>query len=306
MSDMNLRQNIMDELDFEPSVDSVHIGVAVANGVVTLSGYGRHLCRKVGGRKGGPARQGRAGDCRGNQGTIPQRKENRRRGNCHAGSQYPALGCGSASGQHPDQGSGTVKSACPARWIGVISVLRRKERSANFPASWAWLIPSLSSLGCSPGTSNARSKALSSAARQSSFSSGINVSGPGWRPCHSGRESSTTGANARRAQRQCGLVGAGCDGGRGSSHDFQILARRGGRRCRSSPQQLSRPEYKYKRRPQTPPAPAAPASIPVLSLQMTTPELISPVRWRQRRSGWWKDRDRGRHAPPRPAWPWRG
>jgi osmotically-inducible protein OsmY len=39
MSDMNLRQNIIDELDFEPSVNSAHIGVAVANGVVTLSGY---------------------------------------------------------------------------------------------------------------------------------------------------------------------------------------------------------------------------------------------------------------------------
>jgi hypothetical protein len=28
MTDMQLRQNIIDELDFDPSVDSAHIGVA--------------------------------------------------------------------------------------------------------------------------------------------------------------------------------------------------------------------------------------------------------------------------------------
>ena len=39
MSDTQLRQNIIDELDFEPSIDAAHIGVAVDNGVVTLSGH---------------------------------------------------------------------------------------------------------------------------------------------------------------------------------------------------------------------------------------------------------------------------
>lgn len=39
MNDKDLRQNIVDELDFEPSVDSADIGVAVANGVVTLTGH---------------------------------------------------------------------------------------------------------------------------------------------------------------------------------------------------------------------------------------------------------------------------
>lgn len=34
-----LQQNVMDELDWEPSVDSTHIGVLVEKGVVTLTGY---------------------------------------------------------------------------------------------------------------------------------------------------------------------------------------------------------------------------------------------------------------------------
>ncbi|MBV8763681.1 MAG: BON domain-containing protein [Hyphomicrobiales bacterium] len=39
MSDGYLRQLVLDELDFEPSVDAVNIGVAVEKGVVTLSGH---------------------------------------------------------------------------------------------------------------------------------------------------------------------------------------------------------------------------------------------------------------------------
>ena len=39
MNDSTLRQDIIDELDFEPSIDSAHIGVAVENGVVTLTGH---------------------------------------------------------------------------------------------------------------------------------------------------------------------------------------------------------------------------------------------------------------------------
>jgi len=38
MTDLNLRQNIIDELEFEPRVDAAHIGVAVCDGVVILSG----------------------------------------------------------------------------------------------------------------------------------------------------------------------------------------------------------------------------------------------------------------------------
>jgi osmotically-inducible protein OsmY len=39
MTDKDLRQCIIDELDFEPSVNAAHVGVAVENGVVTLSGH---------------------------------------------------------------------------------------------------------------------------------------------------------------------------------------------------------------------------------------------------------------------------
>lgn len=39
MSDIALRQNILSELEFEPSLDAVNIGVAVKDGVVTLTGH---------------------------------------------------------------------------------------------------------------------------------------------------------------------------------------------------------------------------------------------------------------------------
>jgi osmotically-inducible protein OsmY len=39
MEDINLRQDIIDELEFEPSIDAADIGVAVENGVVTLTGH---------------------------------------------------------------------------------------------------------------------------------------------------------------------------------------------------------------------------------------------------------------------------
>lgn len=39
MNDLELRQNVMDELEFTPGVDAAHIGVVALNGVVTLSGH---------------------------------------------------------------------------------------------------------------------------------------------------------------------------------------------------------------------------------------------------------------------------
>lgn len=39
MSDKLVRQNVIDELDFEPSIDAANIGVAVENGIVTLTGH---------------------------------------------------------------------------------------------------------------------------------------------------------------------------------------------------------------------------------------------------------------------------
>lgn len=39
MNDKILRQRVIEALDWEPSIDSAHIGVTVENGVVTLSGH---------------------------------------------------------------------------------------------------------------------------------------------------------------------------------------------------------------------------------------------------------------------------
>lgn len=39
MDDKHLRQDVIDELDFEPSIDAANIGVAVDAGVVTLTGH---------------------------------------------------------------------------------------------------------------------------------------------------------------------------------------------------------------------------------------------------------------------------
>ena len=39
MTDSTLRQDILDELDFEPSIDANDIGVAVEDGIVTLTGH---------------------------------------------------------------------------------------------------------------------------------------------------------------------------------------------------------------------------------------------------------------------------
>ncbi|MBV8568333.1 MAG: BON domain-containing protein [Methylobacteriaceae bacterium] len=47
MDDKTLRQMVIDELDFEPSVDAAHIGVAVENGVVTLSGHVDTYAEKI-------------------------------------------------------------------------------------------------------------------------------------------------------------------------------------------------------------------------------------------------------------------
>ena len=47
MTNILLQQEIMDELEFEPSVEAKNIGVAVDNGVVTLSGHVKSYAEKV-------------------------------------------------------------------------------------------------------------------------------------------------------------------------------------------------------------------------------------------------------------------
>jgi osmotically-inducible protein OsmY len=39
MDDKQLQQSVIDELEFEPSVDAAHIGVTANDGVVTLTGH---------------------------------------------------------------------------------------------------------------------------------------------------------------------------------------------------------------------------------------------------------------------------
>ncbi len=47
MNDNILRQIIIDELEFEPSIDAANIGVAVDNGVVTLTGHVSTFAQKA-------------------------------------------------------------------------------------------------------------------------------------------------------------------------------------------------------------------------------------------------------------------
>lgn len=47
MKDKQLRLDIIDELDFEPSIDAADIGVAVDKGVVTLTGHVRSYSERV-------------------------------------------------------------------------------------------------------------------------------------------------------------------------------------------------------------------------------------------------------------------
>jgi osmotically-inducible protein OsmY len=47
MDDKTLRQNIIDELDFEPSINAAHIGIAAEKGVVTLTGHVGSYAEKI-------------------------------------------------------------------------------------------------------------------------------------------------------------------------------------------------------------------------------------------------------------------
>ncbi|MBX4927892.1 BON domain-containing protein [Rhizobium binae] len=47
MNDTTIYQDVLDELDFEPSIDAANIGVAVENGIVTLSGHVESYAEKA-------------------------------------------------------------------------------------------------------------------------------------------------------------------------------------------------------------------------------------------------------------------
>jgi len=46
MNALQLRQNVLDELEFEPSIDAAHIGVVVDKGAVTLTGHVANYAQK--------------------------------------------------------------------------------------------------------------------------------------------------------------------------------------------------------------------------------------------------------------------
>lgn len=47
MSDLDLRQDVLDELEFEPRIDAAHIGVTSDRGVVTLTGFVSNYAQKL-------------------------------------------------------------------------------------------------------------------------------------------------------------------------------------------------------------------------------------------------------------------
>lgn len=47
MNDLSLRKTILEELEFQPGIDAANIGVAVENGVVTLTGHVTNYAQKV-------------------------------------------------------------------------------------------------------------------------------------------------------------------------------------------------------------------------------------------------------------------
>lgn len=47
MGDLTLRDNVLNELEFEPSVNAAHIGIAADNGVVTLTGHVGSFAEKL-------------------------------------------------------------------------------------------------------------------------------------------------------------------------------------------------------------------------------------------------------------------
>jgi osmotically-inducible protein OsmY len=47
MDKLTLRQDVLDELEYEPSIDAAHIGVSAEDGVVTLNGYVETFAQKV-------------------------------------------------------------------------------------------------------------------------------------------------------------------------------------------------------------------------------------------------------------------
>ncbi|MGO7675772.1 BON domain-containing protein, partial [Rhizobium ruizarguesonis] len=47
MSDLEIRRDVLEELEFDPSIDAGNIGVSVESGIVTLSGHVKSYAEKM-------------------------------------------------------------------------------------------------------------------------------------------------------------------------------------------------------------------------------------------------------------------
>ena len=61
-NDTDLRRDVLDELEWEPSIDAAEIGVTAHDGVVTLTGTVKSYTAEIDGRAGRQAAPGRQGD----------------------------------------------------------------------------------------------------------------------------------------------------------------------------------------------------------------------------------------------------
>ena len=66
ISDLELQRDVLDELEFEPSVKAAHIGVTANKGVVTLTGFVTSYAEKLAAERAARRVKGGQGDCRGN------------------------------------------------------------------------------------------------------------------------------------------------------------------------------------------------------------------------------------------------
>ena len=60
-NDKQIQQDVMAELNWEPSVNAAHIGVEVSDGVVTLAGHVSNYAEKLNAERAHPARRRRQG-----------------------------------------------------------------------------------------------------------------------------------------------------------------------------------------------------------------------------------------------------
>ena len=77
MHDNELRQRIIDEFEFDPGFDAAHIGVAVENGIVMLTGHVKSCAQKLAAVSAARRRQRCARHRRRDRGSVPRPEEDR-------------------------------------------------------------------------------------------------------------------------------------------------------------------------------------------------------------------------------------